>query len=179
MSESTRKILQGDAKKLAQMMDLEGPELESWGADELSAVLRHQLETPILFDLEGCDSQIQRNLHALVDVHGHLRRSFGSVLHLADAPVELLVLTKEFAKSMLAHPDSAMPTPIAEVLYYASIAAALVWHNHWISQLSADELAACFRRLAAQPWVDDATRQVLQAGIQKLPGWNPPREAKP
>ena len=179
MSESTRKILQGDAKKLAQMMDLEGPDLEPWGADELGAILRHQLQTPMLFDLEGSDSQIQRNLQALVDFHGHLKRSFGSVLHQPDNPAELLVLIKEFAKAMLAHPDSAMPSPIAEVLYYTSIAAALVWRNHWISQLGADELAACFQRIAAQPWVDEATHEILRAAIEKLPGWNPGQSTKP
>jgi predicted transcriptional regulator len=89
------------------------------------------------------------------------------LLHAAP-PIELLSLTKEFAKANMDHPDSSLPKEVAAVLYYASISAALARRGERISQLNDAELERGLRWAKDQPWVDKQIQHLLVQALNKL-----------
>ena len=61
-----------------------------------------------------------------------------------------------------------MPRPIASVLYFASIAAALVRCRRRITGLTNDDLVVGFRWMLAQPWLDTPTRTLINEGLHLI-----------
>jgi hypothetical protein len=139
-----------------------------WRPEELAAVFRHQMSAPVMVDLGGFDPATAVRLKTLSEAQGLLLKSFGELLHHPSPPVELLVLTKDFAKLNLDHSDSTLPTEIAGVLYYTSIAAALVRLDRRITQLQDADLRRGLRWSGEQPWLDAQTRELVAEAIAKL-----------
>ena len=92
--------------------------------------------------------------------------SLGNLLTFPNPPVELLEITKDFAKACRQNPHSPMPQEIASVLYFASIAAALVRCGCRITGLSNEILAEGFSWALAQPWLDAPTRVLIEESLQ-------------
>jgi len=92
--------------------------------------------------------------------------SLGNLLAYPKPPVELLRITKDFAKACRQNPHSPMPKEIASVLYFASIAAALIRCGDRISDLTNETLAEGFRWTLALPWLDAQTRVLIEEGLQ-------------
>lgn len=168
MNESTERIFQTNPQTLARMMELEASQPMEWQPEELGAILRHQLAAPILFDLETLDPQLATKATALGASNRQFLRTFKDLFHSTEAPLELLVLSKDFAKASLTHPDSPIPKAIAEVIYFASIAVALILHGQRISRLEDGMLSRCFERMLARPWLDEQTRSLFVQGKQRL-----------
>ncbi len=84
------------------------------------------MSAPILVDLGGYDPATAVRLKNLSDAQSLLLKSFLDLFHHPVPPMELLTLTKDFAKANMDHPDSSLPNEVAAALYYTSIAAALV-----------------------------------------------------
>jgi hypothetical protein len=157
-------------KSLAALM-AEGAERAGlWRPDELGAIFRHQLSAPILVDLGGLDSVTAARLKLLAEAQSLLLKSFSDLLLHPAPPVELLSLTKDFAKANMDHPESSLPKEVAAVLYYASISAALVRRGERISQLKDAELERGLRWAKDQPWVDKQIQQLLVHALNKIPG---------
>jgi hypothetical protein len=140
-----------------------------WRPEELTAIFRHQMAAPILVDLGGFDPATASRLKTLSEAQSLLLKSFSDLFQHPVPPLELLSLTKEFAKANMDHPDSSLPHEVAAALYYASIAAALVRLDTRISQLKDPELRRGLLWAMDQPWVDGATRQILTEALKKLP----------
>jgi hypothetical protein len=139
-----------------------------WRSDELAAVFRHQMSAPVIVDLGGFDPATAVRLKTLSEAQGLLLKSFGELLHHPAPPVELLVLTKDFAKLNLDHSDSTLPSEIAGVLYYSSIAAALVRLDTRITQLNDADLRRGLRWTREQPWIDQQTKELVAQALDKL-----------
>jgi hypothetical protein len=139
-----------------------------WRPDELAAVFRHQMTAPVMVDLGGFDAATAVKLKMLSEAQGLLLKSFGELFHHPSPPVELLELTKDFAKLNLDHSDSTLPTEIAGALYYTSIAAALVRLDTRITQLKDAELRRGLRWTKEQPWIDQQTQQLMAKALEKL-----------
>jgi hypothetical protein len=84
--------------------------------------------------------------------------------------VELLEMVKDFAKANVDRPDSGLPAEIAAVLYYTSIAAALVRLDTRISQLSDAGLQRGLRGALSQGWLDEKTKELLTQALAKVMG---------
>ena len=162
MSESARHT---DPAMLSRLMALDA-EGGGWGEQELGDILRHQLRAPLLFDLGKLTPAGEVELRQFAHAGGRIE-SFGDLLHHRAPPVELLVLVKEFAKSGRTGHGS-LPREIATLLYYASIAAALVRQGRRITRMEDAGLREGLRWAVGQPWVDEPTRQVLREAIEKL-----------
>jgi hypothetical protein len=119
-------------------------------------------------DLGGFDPPTALRLKNLSEAQHLLLKSFSDLFHHPVPPLELLTLTKDFAKANMDHPDSALPQEVAAALYYASIAAALVRLDKRISQLKDAELQRGLLWAKDQPWVDDPTRQLLAQAVNKI-----------
>jgi len=101
-----------------------------------------------------------------------LLKSFSDLFHHPSPPIELLKLTKEFAKANMDHPESGLPTDIVSVLYYTSIAAALVRLDTRISQLKDADLRRGLLWAKDQAWIDEETKALLLKAIEKIPQAN-------
>lgn len=155
------------ANKLAALMATGEERATLWRADELAAIFRHQLSAPVVVDLGSFDARTATRLRTLSEAHGLLLKSFADLFHHPSPAKELLELVKDFAKTNLDHPESGLPAEIVSVLYYTSIAAALVHLNERISKLSDTDLQNGLRWAQQQPWLDEKTRGLLAEASKK------------
>jgi hypothetical protein len=82
--------------------------------------------------------------------------------------LELLELTKDFAKANMDHAQSSLPGEVAAALYYTSIAAALVRLDTRITRLPDADLRRGLLWTSEQAWLDAETRQLLLTGSEKV-----------
>jgi hypothetical protein len=157
----------GAPRRLARLFGLDERGRHLWQADELSHILAHQLSTPLFFDTSRLTA---------VTVGGQSLRSFGDLFRHPSPPLDLLRLTKEFAKASDDRVEDPLPPEIATVLYYGVIAVALVRHGQRISSLDDGRLREGIEWVLGQPWVDSETRRVFAeaAGVLRE-GGAPPR----
>jgi len=161
-------IQSSDSRRLADLLE-EGDCAERlWQPQELATILRHQLSAPVQFDLGGLEKGLARKLAALSEAEGLLVRSFADLLFHPNPPVELLELTKRFAKACRAHPQGPLPHEIATLLYYASIVVAMLRCGTRITSLGDDSLRRGVGWLLEQPWLEERTRSLLNEGLKFL-----------
>ena len=168
-------VFKSRPKALAALLAAREERGRLWRPDELAAIFRHQMSAPVMMDLGGFDAATAVRLKLLSDAQGLLLKSFAELFHHPAPPVELLEMTKEFAKLNLDHPDSTLPSEIAAALYYTSIATALVKLDARISQLHDEELERGLKWTSDQLWIDRDVRDLLARAIEKL-GHEPGRE---
>jgi hypothetical protein len=166
-SGSATVVFRTRAKGLAALMKAAREPTGLWRPDELSAIFRHQMAAPVLTEL-GRPPGAGRELNELSKGQGAPVRTFSDLLFHPAPPMELLKLTKDFAKANMDHPESGLPSEIAAALYYLSIAAAAVRLDARISQLNEADLRRSLSWLKDQPWIDDKTRALLAAALEKL-----------
>ncbi|OHB72648.1 MAG: hypothetical protein A2V70_17310 [Planctomycetes bacterium RBG_13_63_9] len=151
-----------NAQSLTYMMDLDFGSRELWGPDELEAVLAHQLSAPLECDLGHLDKGLAGRLEAANSADGPPIRTFADLLHHPRPPVELLELTKRFAKACRSHRQSPLPDEIATVLYFLSIAVALTQCGRRITKMDDPSLGYSLDWGLKQPWLDEPTRELLR-----------------
>ena len=151
-----------DSRQVAKLMDLGAAGERLWRTEELEAILRHQLSAAVQFDLARIDQSLAGKLRNLTEAEGLLLHSFSDLLHHPNPPVELLILLKDFAKACRNHPDSPLPEEIATLLYFASIAVAMMRACRRITALDDEALRDGVQWLTNQTWLDDKTRSLLQ-----------------
>lgn len=159
-------VFKSSPQNLARMLDLNGLGDLDWQPNDLGAMLRHQLSMPVCFDLDQIRLDSSRQVRWKIDDTS--KHSFGALFRGAGVSPDLLILSKDYAKASLAHPDSCIPRAIAEVIYYCSIAAALVHCGTRISQLDGEALIRCFQRAMDQPWLDESLVPLFQKAIQAI-----------
>jgi len=159
-----------DAGRLSDLLGLEPRRMRLWRPEDLGAVFAHQMAAPIVFDLGAADAPTAHALRLLADAQGLLIKSFGDLFRHPSPPLELLRLTKDFAKANRDHPEAVLPVEIAHALYYASIAVALVRCDTRISRLTDAELRRGFACVADQPWVDGPMKDMFAQAMDKLSG---------
>jgi len=168
MAESSRGVHESDPGSLARLMDIDGNPRRVWQPRELRAILRHQLSCPMQFEMSGLGGGLAGKLRAFASSEGLLIAGLGDLLRHPTPPVELLVLTKDFAKGHLCHPGSAFPPEISTYLCFASIAAALTRCEERITELTDDSLRSALQWLIEQPWVDEPGRVLFSEGLDAL-----------
>ncbi len=139
--------------RLSYLMGMEDKIEPLWREDELHAVFAHQLATPI-----GVDLQLARD--------GSDTTTFGDVLFGSASELTALQAIKQFAKEQTVEGVQPMlPKSVAGVLYICSIAAVRVHLEQSITTLSDDNLRTKLEWCLGQPWIDDQTRQLLDATL--------------
>jgi hypothetical protein len=168
MARAEASVLDSDPRSIARLLDPGADEERIWDADELAAILRHQLAAPIQVDLNSLEAGAAPRLRMLTEAHGLLLKSFGDLLRHPHPPLELLKLTKNFAKALRLSRRGTLPREIATVLYFASIVVALRRCRRRISRLDDAALRRGVELCLRQPWLDDSTRELFQEGLQAL-----------
>ncbi len=167
-SETTESIFRSPPKGLASLLNSSAVSARLWRPQELAAIFRHQLSAPVFMDLGRFDAGDAAKLKGLTDAQGLLLKSFSELFHHSNPPIELLQLTKDFGKANMNHPESALPHEVATVVYYLSIATALVRLHERISKLPDAELRRGFSWVCAQDWIDAETKALLSSAGERL-----------
>lgn len=166
--DSAASVFKRQPKSLAALLEASAERGRLWRPEELGAIFRHQMSAPVLVDLGGFDPGTAQRLKTLSDAQSLLLKSFSDLFHHPSPPLELLELTKNFAKANMDHPDSSLPAEVASALYYTSIAAALVRLDARITRLPEADLRRGLLWTRDQDWLDDKTKQLLLQAAGKL-----------
>jgi hypothetical protein len=162
-----RDIRMSETQSLANLMYVDPDAQELWETGELGAILEHQLDAPLEFDLIGVGAAVVGRMRRTFAT-GEEIRTFGDLLRHPSPPVEILELTKEFAKASRSHADSPLPDEVAAVLYLGSIAAALVRCARRITKLDDEGLRFGLEWALALPWLDDPIRGLIEEARRAL-----------
>jgi len=165
MASRTNSVGKGPGERLSEMLSVGPDDGRLWQPEELAAVFRHQMAAPIVFDLGAFEQGFAARLKGLTEAQGLLVKSFGDLLHHPQPPLELLRLTKEFAKANREHPASLLPKEVATALYYSSIAVALVRCGKRISRLADRDLTQGWAWILEQNWIDDQTKGLVRQAV--------------
>ena len=145
---------------LAELIELDVEPRRVWRADELGAVLLHELSLPLSVALG------ELTLGAVEEPGGDAEfslrpTSLGTLLHHPHPPLELLQRVKDAAKTARHDPRSQMPEDVAAVLYAMAIAAALLRHGRRITAMTHQGIRESLAWAASRPWLDIASRRLL------------------
>jgi hypothetical protein len=163
-----RDIYDGESSWLAEMMAVDSAGEVLWKEEEFGAILECQLSAAIEFDLGYFGDQTSQRVKALCSQQQPPIRSFHDLFHHPCPPVELLQLTKEFARSCRSRPDPLLPDEVAPLLYVLAIAVAITKCGRRISRLDDQALRHSLGWALNQSWVDEPTRGLLQMGHQAI-----------
>jgi RNA polymerase sigma-70 factor (ECF subfamily) len=144
---------------LARLLDL--PHAPADPAD----LLRQVLAAPLALDLTVAEAAPAEGGGA-----GPVPKTLGDLLRHPNPLPAWLELAKEFAKENRHDAESPLAPEVATLLYYASIAAALACCGRRITRHDDDTLRQGFRWGREQPWLDEATRGLLDEGLRRLGG---------
>jgi len=148
---------------LLTLMDL-GEESRVWQAQELGAILKHQLHAPLRLALGDFSGQVAQKMDGLA---GAAPGTLDELFRQAHPSCELLTLTKVFAKSCNVA-DGPLPREIAVLLYYLSIAAAEVRCEKRLTELSDESLIRGLAWCGAQIWLDQPIRLVILEALGRV-----------
>ena len=161
-------VFSSNARSLARLLDFEESGKGPWMPEEFAAILAHQLAAPLEADLLPVDPGAGRLLSGLRATSAAPLATFQDLLRHAHPPVELLQLTRTFAKQCRKGPESPMPVEVSTVLYLAAIVAARTKCHVRISRLDDHSLRESLQWALAQAWLDGETRSLLLEGSTAL-----------
>ncbi len=141
---------------------------EVWRPEEFAALFRHQLTAPLRADLAALDPRLAEKLAGLRAPDGGPVVTFGDLLSHPAPPVVLLELVKEFAKESRRPGGGHLPPEVATLLYYLAIATALLRCGRPLTRLDGAALREGFQWAVAQPWADEATRELFRQAEGRL-----------
>jgi hypothetical protein len=147
-------------ESLARLLDAEAGGGE-WTADDMAAILRHQLNAPLRADLAATNPRAGHTLDT-VSRASPPPATFGELLAHPHPPLELLELAKDFGKTLRLDAACGVPAGVATVIYYASIVTAKLRCGRRISDLDDAALRRGVDWALAQPWLDAATRATFE-----------------
>lgn len=160
-----RDLTRSDPRMMAELLTVGGGADPLWRPEELAVVLQHQLSAPVDFEPHASGSHEAHQGHTRTKP-GIAVSSFEELFHHPSPPVELLLLTKEFAKASRVQLESLLPQEVATVLYYASIVVARTRLGKRISGLDDKATRKGIEWVIAQPWVDARTRGLFEEGLR-------------
>ena len=150
-------------ERLAKLLGSDQTTQPSWSVQEIEAIFRHQLGTPLQVELATLPDAEVISLTALADSQGLLLKSIGDLLNHPHPPVKLLAMLKDFAKRLMEHPDSPLPREVASLLYWSAIASGLSRGNVRLTSLDTEQLLAGLRWAASQPWVEKPILELIRS----------------
>ena len=165
-------VEESNPKELACLLSVRGTPEGNWQPAELGDVLQHCLAAPASEYLAGlgpgtmypwstdfaADSPSER---AAVEM------PLSELFHCPSPPLGLLIAVKRVARRLMGPGTSQVPAEVHRLIYFASIAAALVRHGEQISKSSPEVLRVAWERLAGESYADDGLRRLFGNALEK------------
>jgi len=167
MQENDGQMSNSKSAALSSILELQKETAHAWKTDELGAILKHQLDAPLRLALGNLSAEVAHQLTRF-DSRQTEPKNLGELLSDKEPPLELLALTKRFAKRCNSDPDAPLPREIAMLLYYAAIAVAKLRHGQKMSALQNETLKRGLEWGRSQPWVDVRLRALLAEGLEQM-----------
>ncbi len=165
-NDSSPTIFMTKPEGLARILDDDATDL--WSPEEMQAMWQHQLATAIDIDLGGVTSVRATILRSSPQARSFEGKTFRDLFARPDAPIELLELTKEFAKQTLKESEEMQLKEIASGLYYITYAASIVFHRKIIGSMKEDELRPGFNWGLKQTWLDKESKKLIEQALRQL-----------
>ena len=143
---------------------------ETWSADELASILKHQLSASLQSDLFKAMPDETIAGDSIAEHQAFLEGSYRDLLSHIAPPLALLRLVKDYAKTCRSRRRGLIPDDVATVLYYAAIVAARVRLSENITSISDQSLRRGLKWALAQPWLDSHLRALFSAAMGGLGG---------
>jgi hypothetical protein len=124
------------------------PEAPSW-----RQYLEDRLASPLALDPEEVDSVtavLGRPCRELLPL---AEKSLGDLITDTDTSLEVLATLREYGKALSLRWEDGLEHAVATTLYYAAIAAALIYHRQKMASRSFGDLARTMDLLASTPWM--------------------------
>jgi len=161
-------IFHSDPRALANLMDVSAEGETLWPPDQLAAIFEHLLSAAIEPELRlvapglslGSDEPAGREAAPI--------RTFRDLLEHPHPPVELLELTKSFAKRCREGGESLLPDEVASLLYLSAIVAARTRCGRPISRLDDQALLQGLGWALRQSWLDPSVCELLRQGREAI-----------
>jgi hypothetical protein len=178
MNESDSTILRGDPQRLARLLDsvlgddaffkLGQVRMELWRPEDFGEVLRHKLSESFPIDAADLASIRAAKLREALQAAAHDVSSLAALFQCPTPPVALLEWAKDYARALRDAPESPLPPEVAAVLYYASVAVALVRCGKRITPVDDASLRQGFEWVLTQPWVDEPLKELIGLAQREL-----------
>ncbi|MBI1371340.1 MAG: hypothetical protein GC159_01070 [Phycisphaera sp.] len=161
--------------ELEKIAEVQMDAQDLWRDDDLKTILDEQLKMP-LADMERILPNSGKKAERYAESTLPPLDTIGSALLHQQTPVELLKVIKSYAKVADRDPSEPIPQKVARVLYYASIASALVNQGALISSLATDRLTESLGARRRSAWItpklcelfDLATKTLMNSGNNLL-----------
>jgi DNA-directed RNA polymerase specialized sigma24 family protein len=154
-------------EELACLLSVQGTPEGNWQPAELSELLRHCLDRSVGEYLKGLGRSAEFAAASPLEF-AVVEMSLGELFQSADPPLGLLVAVKRGARRLMSQGASDVPAEAHHLIYFASIAAALVRHGQRISKSGPKVLRVGFSRIAADPDSVEWLRQLFTAANELL-----------
>ena len=146
-------------RHLDGLMDDTSCARRAWTNRDYGPIIEHQLDADLPDDLLRLFPNAVETLAGL-DVS-----TFGELLFHPAPSVPALRLIKEFAKQLGENAWLAYPEDVANILYYAAIAAAECHAQEAITQLPREEVLKGYRWAQARPWIPERLRDLFESAL--------------
>jgi hypothetical protein len=161
-------VFRSRAETLAKMMDASDDGKESWTAEDLGAILEHQLSVAVEASLSAAGQASVQHVLGLAAGASPAIKTFRDLLQHPRPPRELLELTKRSAKQCRNCPNSLLPDEVATVLYFLSIVTALTQCRASISGLDTRALQSGLEWVLEQNWLSEEIRELFREGSRYM-----------
>ncbi len=155
-----------EARQLAPFMVLGSDNDSLWNADELAAIFRHQLASRIQFPFVDLGDQSAESIQAICSAADPEIETFSDLFVHPKPPLEVLRMTKDYAKACRAKGESPIPAEVATMLYVLSILVARTTWGQRITELNDQELRRIADWAVRQSWIGVPIRRLLDAAQQ-------------
>lgn len=153
--------LQVKARNMDRLMDQTTRVRQAWQDNDFGPIIEHQLDADLFDDL------VRLFPNAAETLGGGSAATFGELFFRPQPAVPALRLVKDFAKQLGENAWLAYPEEVANVLYYAAIAAAECHAQVAITQLPRDEVLKGYRWAQARPWIPERLRDLFEGALAR------------
>ena len=170
-SNSSEGVFRSSAEQLAKIINLDEATPDAWSEEDLAAMLRHQLEAPLQFDLSSVEMtgrQAKSRDETLTGAAKERIKSFEDLLFHQEPPLELLKLSKEFFKRRLRQCKKDSPEWNVAYLFYLLSILAAGDRIEQISALTPSELRKAIDWALERKGIEDKTKRLICQGRIRL-----------
>lgn len=154
---------------LSRLLACDSGTASSWDDADLHAMLCHQLNADVEFDLTHFGGVARETLASSIAAGREQGLgTFGDLLMAPNPSLESLEMIRRFAKRFRTGPSGGLPEEIATVLYYAAIAAARARLGVSISKLTDAAMEDGLRWGCQLPWLTESLKQLFLEALEGL-----------
>jgi hypothetical protein len=143
-------------------MELDREAENLWTTGEMGAVLQHQLAAPAERELRSVDPGLACEFTQYTRMHDEGIESFGDLFRHPSPPLELLKLTKAFAKASRRDRNNALPKELCGLLYFLCIALAMIRCEERITSLPDAQIKKGLQWAIGREWIKPDMQEILR-----------------